>query len=85
MWQEFCAQFIMVAREISKYLISIPNIFAYLGIINTLRKLRPCTRWRQLMSQISQIDSGINDYIHMDHKNKMDLVFQKFAYILEQF
>ena len=37
------------------------------------------------MSQISQIDSGINDYIHMDHKNKMDLVFQKFAYILEQF
>ena len=36
------------------------------------------------MSQISQIDIVINDYIHMDHKNQIDLVFQLFVYILEQ-
>ena len=27
------------------------------------------------MSQISQIDIVINEGIHMDHKNKIDLVF----------
>ena len=36
------------------------------------------------MSQISQIDIVINEGIHMDHKNKIDLVFQQFVYILLQ-
>ena len=36
------------------------------------------------MSQISQIDIVSNDCIYMDHKNKIDLVFQLFVYILEQ-
>ena len=36
-------------------------------------------------SQISQIDIGINDYIHKDHKNQIGLVFQLFVYILQQF
>ena len=35
------------------------------------------------MSQISQIDIVINEGIHMDHKNKIDLVFQLFVYILQ--
>ena len=39
-------------------------------------------KWK---SQISQIDIGINDYIHKDHKNQIGLVFQLFVYILQQF
>ena len=37
------------------------------------------------MSRISQIDIVINEGIDMDHKNKIDLVFQLFVYILQQF
>ena len=37
------------------------------------------------MSQISQIDIVINEGIHMDHKNQIDLFFQLFVYILKQF
>ena len=37
------------------------------------------------MSQISKIDVVINEGIHMDHKNEIDLVFQLFVYILQQF
>ena len=39
-------------------------------------------KWK---SQISQIDIGINDYIHKDHKNQIGLVCQLFVYILQQF
>ena len=39
-------------------------------------------KWK---SQISKIDIGNNDYIQMDHKNQIDLVFQLFVYILQQF
>ena len=38
-----------------------------------------------MKSQISKIDIGNNDYIQMDHKNQIDLVFQLFVYILQQF
>ena len=37
------------------------------------------------MSQISQIDNVINEYIHRDYKNQIGLVFQLFVYILQQF
>ena len=37
------------------------------------------------MSQISQIDIVFNEGIHVDYKNKIDLVFQLFVYILQQF
>ena len=38
-----------------------------------------------MKSQISKIDIGNNDYIQKDHKNQIDLVFQLFVYILQQF
>ena len=36
-------------------------------------------------SPISEISIGINDHIHKDHKNQVDLFFQLFVYILQQF
>ena len=36
-------------------------------------------------SPIFEISIGMNDHIHKDHKNQVDLFFQLFVYILQQF
>ena len=36
-------------------------------------------------SPIFEISIGINDHIHKDHKNQVDLFFQLFVYISQQF
>ena len=36
-------------------------------------------------SSIFEISIGINDHIHKDNKNQVDLFFQLFVYILQQF
>ena len=36
-------------------------------------------------SSIFEISIGINDHIHKDNKNQVDLFFQLFDYILQQF
>ena len=38
--------------------------------------------WKSL---IFKITIGINDYTHKNSKNQVDLIFQLFAYILQQF
>ena len=38
--------------------------------------------WKSLIFRIS---IGINDYTHKDPKNQVDLIFQLFVYILQQF
>ena len=38
--------------------------------------------WKSLIFKIS---IGINDYTHKDPKNQVDLIFQLFVYILQQF
>ena len=36
-------------------------------------------------SPIFEISIGINDYTHKNSKNQVDLIFQLFVYILQQF
>ena len=36
-------------------------------------------------SMIFKISIGINDYTHKNSKNQVDLIFQLFVYILQQF
>ena len=38
--------------------------------------------WKSLIFKIS---IGINDYTHKNSKNQVDLIFQLFVYILQQF
>ena len=38
--------------------------------------------WKSLIFRIS---IGINDYTHKNPKNQVDLIFQLFVYILQQF
>ena len=68
---------------------SCENTFSYSGVlkrhINRYWIKRLSLFGGKWKSQISQIDIGINDYIHKDHKNQIGLVFQLFVYILQQF
>ena len=71
----------LVTREPAQ----VGNFFNVMGAINTSWIKRLSLFGVNWKSDISIIHIRNNDYIQEDHKNQIDLIFQLFVYILQQF